>query len=109
MHNHHQAFIDALIAQRKIVLTFLSKEDHGPLERICAPLDYGPSRRATDRRDRYHMWDYDSDTTPHVLSLLPEHVIRIATLDDTFDPADIVTWDLTRSPWFFPRHWGRYS
>jgi hypothetical protein len=40
---------------------------------------------------------------------LPERIIRIMALEEAFDPAESVTWDIVMSPWFFPRHWGRYS
>lgn len=109
MHVDHATFLDALHARRKLLVTFLSKEDGGWLVRTCAPMDFGPSRRAKDGVDRYHFWDYDSDTKPHPVSLTVAQVVRMEPLPETFDPADFVTWDLVRSPWTLPRDWGRLS
>jgi hypothetical protein len=109
MRPDHQNFVDGLHGTRKVLLTFFSKEDGGHLVRTCAPMDFGPSRRAKDGLDRYHFWDYDSDKKPHALSLLPEQVVRIELLEERFDPAEFVTWDLGRSPWFLSRDWGRFG
>lgn len=99
-------FISAIHARRKLYVHFFSKEDGHVLQRTCAPMDYAPSRRTNDRRNRFHFWDYTSDTGSHVLSLLPEQVRSIEALPETFDPAEFVTW----SPnWTTPRNWGRYS
>lgn len=99
-------FIDAIHSKNKIRLTFHSKEDRQSLTRICAPMDYGPSTRANNKSDRYHSWDYDSDTAHHTLSLLPEQVISIEVLTATFDPAEFVTW---QPNWIVQRDWGAYS
>ena len=56
-----QAFIAAIHAKNKIRLTFFSKEDGTNMTRLCAPMDYGPSRRAADKQERFHLWDYESD------------------------------------------------
>ena len=109
MHKDHQEFIDAINNKQKVLLKFDSKEDGHALERKCAPMDYGPSRRAHDKKDRYHLWDYESDTEQHVLSLLENQIISIEKLDEEFDPGEFITWDLNKSPWFYPRDWGIYS
>lgn len=101
-----EGFIAAIHGKKKVNLTFYSKEDGGILTRLCAPMDYGPSRRAHDKSDRFHLWDYESDQKNHVLSLLPDQVIDIAILAEAFDPADFITW---QTNWFVPRNWGRYS
>jgi len=103
------SFIQAIREKRKVRLTFFSKEDGRPLTRLCAPMDYGPSRRAHDKSDRYHLWDYESDSKQHNLPLLPAQVHQIEVLDETFDPAEFVTWSTTDSPWFVSRDWGPYS
>jgi hypothetical protein len=103
------AFIAAIHSKNKVKLTFYSKEDAQPLVRCCAPMDYGPSRRAADKSDRFHFWDYESDTQRHTLSLLPRQVISIEVLPDTFDPSEFVTWNTQASPWFVARNWGQYS
>ncbi len=103
------AFIQAIRDTRKVRVTFFSKEDARNLVRICAPMDYGPSRRAKDKSDRFHLWDYDSDAKIHVLSLLPNQIVGIETLQDTFDPVEFVTWNTAKSPWFVTRDWGAFS
>ena len=99
-------FIAAIHSKNKLRLSFYSKEDHQQLVRICAPMDYGPSRRTQDRNDRFHFWDYESDTKQHTLSILPAQVISIETLPDNFDPAEFVTW---QTQWLIPRDWGTCS
>lgn len=102
-------FLQAIDSKNKIRLRFYSKEDGRVLQRTCAPMDYGPSRRAADKHDRFHLWDYDSDTKTHVLSLNPEQIQSLEILAEIFDPAEFITWDTKKSPWFHPRNWGKYS
>ena len=102
-------FIAAIHARKKIKVVFYSKEDGTFLTRLCAPMDYGPSRRARDGRDRFHAWDYESDTGQHTLPLLPEQIKEITVLEEKFEPAEFITWDVKRSPWFVKRDWGIYS
>jgi hypothetical protein len=103
------AFIAAIHSMNRIRLAFYSKEDGTTLVRTCAPMDYGPSRRTRDQSDRFHVWDYDSDTGRHTLSLLPNQVVRYEVLNVQFNPSEFVTWNTATSPWFIPRHWGAYS
>ena len=104
-----QKFKQAIDSKYKVKLTFYSQEDGHNLERVCAPMDFGPSRRARNKDDRFHLWDYDSDKTNHVLSLLPDQVVGIEILDQTFNPSEFITWDVQKSPWFYSRNWGQYS
>lgn len=104
-----ESLIAAIHSKRRLRLTFYSKEDGGQLVRTCAPMDFGPSRRAKDKSDRYHLWDYDSDTGRHTLSLLPGQVVNIQVLSDHFEPSEFVTWSTAASPWFVPRNWGPHS
>jgi hypothetical protein len=109
MHNDHEVFIAGIGGCTKVVLTFASKEDGGQyLVRTCAPMDYAPGRIAKDRANRYHFWDYDSDSPGgrHTLSLLPEQIISIAATEKPFSPAEFVTWD---TAWNIPRDWGQFS
>lgn len=104
-----EQFIRAIRARRKIRLTFYSKEDVGILIRTCAPMDFGPSRRAKEKNNRFHVWDYDSDARTHTLSLNPEQIVSIEVLEEIFEPSEFITWDTTKSPWFVKRDWGTYS
>ena len=90
----------------KIKEGLYSKEDKEVIIRICAPMDYGPSRRTIDKSDRFHMWDYESDTEQHTLSLKPEQISNIEVLEETFEPSEFVTW---QTNWIVPRDWGQYS
>jgi len=106
---YKEQFIRAIHGKRKIILTFYSKEDGCFLSRKCAPMDYGPSRRAKQKNDRYHVWDYESDTQKHTLSVNPEQISDIQFLEENFEPAEFITWDTVSSPWFIPRDWGPHS
>jgi hypothetical protein len=99
-------FIDAIHSLNKVRITFHSKEDGVPLSRVCAPMDFGPSRRAHNKEDRFHSWDYESDQKNHVLSLLPNQIISIEVLGENFHPSEFVTW---QPNWFVTRDWGAYS
>lgn len=101
-----QQFIQAIHSKNKVKMTFYSKEDGQELTRVVAPMDYGPSNTAHDWSDRYHSWDYDSDTKPHPLSLHPDQVVALEVLPDTFDPAEFVTW---APKWTIDREWGPHS
>lgn len=102
-------FVDAIREKRKVRITFFSKDDNAIISRKCAPMDYGPSRRAKAQNDRFHLWDYESDKTNHTLSLNPEQMREIDVLEETFDPSEFITWDRTGKPWFIERDWGEYS
>lgn len=111
MHRDHDVFMSGIEDRMKVLLTFVSKEDAGlRLVRTCAPMDYGPSRRTKDQSDRYHLWDYDSDSPGgrHTLSLRPEQVVSIDGTDQGFDPAEFVSWDPPYG-WFWSRNWGEFS
>lgn len=43
------------------------------------------------------------------MSLNPDQVIKIDLLDEIFDPAEFITWDVKKSKWFIERDWGKYS
>lgn len=102
-------FIGAIHSKRQVRLTFYSQEDGHNLVRRCAPMDYGPSRRAVDKSNRFHLWDFDSDERGHTLSLHRNQVVQIEVLDERFDPATFVSWDTTANPWFIERDWGPFS
>jgi hypothetical protein len=109
MHSDHQTFVTAIHSMKKLKLTFFSKQDGGELIRMCAPTDFGPSRRAKDKSDRYHFWDYESDAGKHILSLLPGQIIQIQSTEESFDPSDFIIWDVKQFPWFLQRNWGVFS
>lgn len=109
MHKDHDKFVSGIRTKTKIELTFFSKEDGRQLVRTCAPMDFGPSRRAKNKAERYHFWDYDSDTQRHTLSLLPEQVDSMQLMEESFEPSEFVTWNVQNSPCFLSREWGIFS
>ena len=109
MHHDHDIFLAAIHSRSRVQLRFYSKDDERQLIRLCAPMDYGPFRAAKNKIDRYHSWDYESDEGPHPLSLLTDQIVEIMVTQQAFDPAEFVTWSLTKSPWFVARDWGAYS
>lgn len=103
------SFIGAIHNKQKIQVTFYSKDDNSAIVRKCAPMDFGPSRRAKLKNDRFHFWDFESDKQNHTLSLNPEQIIKLEILNELFNPRDFITWDTKNSPWFVERDWGNYS
>ena len=105
---YKEIFINAIREKRKIFVTFFSKEDRRVIRRTCAPMDYGPSRIEKRDVDRYHMWDYDSDSRKHPLMLLPEQIKDMEVLNEHFEPSEFVQdhWKLN---WKIKRDWGKYS
>lgn len=99
-------FIKAIQNKTKIRLSFYSKQDGAVLTRLCAPMDFGASKRAKNKDDRYHLWDYESDTANHTLSLLPEQIVKMDFTDIEFDPSGFVTWTPN---WIIERDWGILS
>ena len=99
-------FIQAIHDKKKVRVTFYSKDDRGYIVRKCAPMDYGPGRHPHKKNNRYHLWDYESDSGQHTLSLNPEQIKECEILDETFDPSELITWDTS---WFVKRDWGIYS
>jgi len=103
-------FIRCIHEKRKVRLTFYAKEYGESAVRTCAPMDFGPSRQSKNGPwDRYHLWDYDSPSRPHVLSILPDQAKGIEALNESFDPGEFITWSTCDSPWFVERDWGSYS
>ena len=107
--DNQSKFIQAIHDKQKIKATFFSKKDQQETTRLCAPMDYGPSRRAKDKQDRYHVWDYEGSDRQHVTSLLPEQVFEINVTDESFNPEEFIDWDVKESPWFIKRDWGIHS
>lgn len=108
-HGDHEVFIAAIEGRKRVRLTFVSKEDGGrQLVRHCAPMDYGPGRVAKSPDPRYHLWDFDSDSSsgPHTLSLLAPQIVSMVETDQDFDPAEFVSWE---PRWHHVRDWGRWS
>ena len=102
-------FIGAIHARKKVRIRFFSKEAGACITRTCAPMDYGRSGKALDFRNKFHVLDCESGDKPAPLALDGSHIEELYVLEETFDPAEFVTWDLTASPWVVKRDWGTHS
>jgi len=83
---NHAQFLAAIHDHKKVWLRFYSAPDSGLLDRVCAPMDYGPGGGIQDGLNRYWIWDYASDTGSHTLGLLPRQIVELRVLGDVFDP-----------------------
>lgn len=106
---NHDEVIRAIHDLSEVRVEFFSKEDGGAvLSRTCAPMDFGPSRRASDQTPRYHFWDLESDSgVNHTLSLLGSQITRVEVLDSSFDPSSFISWNTN---WIVVRTtWGAFN
>jgi hypothetical protein len=109
MHAHHQVFLDAIGARRRLSVKFVDPKTGKEMERVVAPLDFGPLRGPGDGADRYQFWDLQRTHKPFNLALLPDAILEMVALDETFDPAQIITWAFKPGAWRIPRDWGTFS
>ena len=100
---NHEQFIEAIKERKKVCVRFYSKADSGVIDRVCAPMDYGPGAGIPDGVNRYSLWDYTSNNGSHTLSLLPEQVLDLRALGEVFDPTQI---EVRPPHWFITRDWG---
>ena len=99
---HHAQFVEAISQKKKVWVQFYSTADSGVLDRVCAPLDYGPGGGIQDGLNRYWLWDYASNTGTHTVGLVPQQIVELQVLGEGFAPADFgaPAWQ-----WAIPRHW----
>lgn len=109
MHADHQIFLDAIAQKRRLAVRFFSKKEGRELMRTCAPLDYGPLRGSVDTAPRYQLWDLEGKRKPFNLPLVASDILAMTPLDDTFDPAAIITWSFKPNAWAVPRDWAEFS
>ena len=83
--------MDAMNEKKKICVRFYSKPDSGVLDRICAPMDYGPGADSQDELNRYWLWDYLGDTGSHTLGLVPQQIVDLQVLGEGFDPTEFIS------------------
>ena len=102
MISNHQQFIEAIKQKKKVNVRFYSKADSGVLDRVCAPMDYGPGGEIPDGLNRYWLWDYTSNGGSHTLGLVPQQIVDLQVLGEVFDPAE---FGVRSSPWSIPRDW----
>ena len=100
MITNHAQFIEAIHEQKKVWVRFYSAADKGVLDRVCAPMDYGPGGDMSDGLNRYWLWDYGATTDSHTLGLTPQQIVDLQVLGEVFSPADfgVQPWQ-----WSIPR------
>jgi hypothetical protein len=103
---NHKQFIEAIHEKKKVSVRFYSKADSGVLDRVCAPMDYGPGGDIPDGLNRYWLWDYASNTASQTLGLVPQQIVDLQVLGEVFEPAG---FGARPSPWSIPREWGSPS
>jgi hypothetical protein len=109
MHSDHQVFLDALRDKKRLTVSFFDRKEKRDRVRICAPLDYGPLRGANDTTERYQLWDLEGKRKPLNFALLEGDIASMKPLDETFDPATIITWAFKPNAWAVPRDWAEFS
>ena len=109
MHADHQVFLDAIAAKRRLSVRFISPKEGRELVRICAPLDLGPLRGSTDPEPRYQLWDLEAKRKPKNIPLRASEIVGMTMLEETFDPAEIITWAFKPGAWALPRDWAEFS
>ena len=87
---NHAQFLGAIKEKKKVSVRFYSLPDTGVLDRICAPMSYGPGGGIHDGLNRYWLWNYASDTGVHTLGLVPKQIVDLSVLGEIFDPAEII-------------------
>ena len=85
---NHAQFLQAIQDKKKVWVKFYSKADSGVLERVCAPIEYGPGNDGRDELKRYWVWDIaDKSSVSIPLGLLPQEIVDLQVLGEVFDPA----------------------
>jgi hypothetical protein len=109
MHADHQVFLDAIAAKRRLSVRFFNQKLGREMVRICAPLDFGPLRGGVDAAPRYQFWDLDGRRKPLNIPVLAADLVSMTLLDETFKPAEIITWAFKPKAWLVPRDWAEFS
>lgn len=94
---NHPQFTAALQDRKKVFVRFYSKPDSGVLDRVCAPMDYGPGE-IPDGLNRYWLWDYAGETGAKALGLLPQQILDLHLLGELFNPSEFVVEPATGTP-----------
>ena len=100
----HNQFIEAIHAKHKVCIRFYSLADSGVVDRVCAPLDYGPGGGFDDALNRYWLWDYTSEAETRMLALAPQQILDLRVLGEPFDSAQLNLGP--RGDWHISRDWG---
>jgi hypothetical protein len=86
---NHDRFLEAIQAHVKVTVRFYSAPDSEVLDRVCAPLDYGPGADSQDGLNRYWVWDYAGLPGAQTLGLVPQQIVELSVLGEGFDPGEL--------------------
>jgi hypothetical protein len=105
---NHPLFVEAILENKKVKVHYYSAPDSGVVDRIAAPLDYGPGAAggAGDGMNRYWLLEYSSTNEPRVVGLVSDQIVDLKVLGETFDPATLGVatwpWSVARGPGLTP-------
>lgn len=94
---NHTQFTAAMQDKKKVFVRFYSKADSGVLDRVCAPMDYGPGENP-DGLNRYWLWDYVGEAGAKTLGLLPQQILDLHVLGERFNPSEFIAMPATGMP-----------
>ena len=103
---NHERFLEAINEKKKVRVRLYSVADSGVVDRVCAPMDYGPGVANQDGLNRYWLWDYARNPGSQTAGLLPHEIVDLQMLGEVFDPAQFKP---RPAQWFTPRDWGSQS
>lgn len=86
---NHTQFTAAIQDRKKVCVRFYSKPDSGVLDRVCAPMEYGPGENP-DGLNRYWLWDYANEKGAHTIGLIPQQILDLQVLGELFNPQEFV-------------------
>ena len=101
---NHPDFIEAIHERKKVNVRFYSTPDADVVDRICAPLDYGPGAENPDGTNRYWLWDFTSVSGSKILGLAPQQILDMHMLGEMFEPNQL--HPPLAPQWSVPRTWG---
>ncbi len=99
---NHTHFVEAIQENKKVKVLYYSAPDSGVVDRICAPLDYGPGAGgAPDGVNRYWLLVYSNTGAAQTVGLVPDQIVDLKVLGETFEPSalGVAAW-----PWAIARH-----
>jgi hypothetical protein len=101
---NHPLFLESIQEMKRVRVRFFSLADGGVLDRVCAPLDYGPGNEPGDGLHRYWLWDYQQSGNSHFVGLLPQQILDLKAVGEEFDPSEFgaPVWS-----WALPRSWSQ--
>ena len=92
---NHTLFLEALKDKKKVRVQFYSKADGGVVDRVFAPMAYGPGGgENADGLNRYWLWD-SSGATACALGLVPQQIVDLHMLGETFESSEFTSTPAT--------------